>query len=155
MRIGLPIIAAILSACGGGATTANVIGSANAADVEAQRRAPPRVRAAAPASSWNGIYRGRGDGSSNVMEIRPGNGPGRHRVSIGVSGLGGCDGQIEGEGVASGNRLRMAVSVPENGEICVVTADRRGGTVTVREQGCLYFHGAQCRFDMTATRARR
>jgi hypothetical protein len=154
MRIGLPIIAAILSACGGAATTANVIDGDNAANIETQRRAPPRTRAAAPASSWNGVYHGRGDGSSNEMEITPGSGPGRHSVALGVLGQGGCSGQIEGQGVASGNRLTMTVPVPENAEQCVITMDRRGGTVTVREQGCLYFHGAQCRFDMTAARRR-
>lgn len=154
MRIGLPIIAAILSACGGAATTANVIGGDNAANAEAQRRAQPKARAAPPAAPWNGVYRGRGDGSSNEMEITSANGPGRHRVSIGVIGQGGCSGQIEGQGIAAGNRLTMTVPVPESGEQCVITADRRGGAVTVREQGCLYFHGAQCRFDMTATRRR-
>lgn len=154
MRTGLPIIAAILSACGGAVTTDNLIGGSANAAVETQRRAPPRARTAAPATSWNGIYRGRGDGSSNDMEIGPGSGPGRHSVGLAVFGQGGCSGQVEGEGIAAGNRLTMTVPVPENGEQCVITMNRRGGSVTVRERGCLYFHGAQCRFDMTATRSR-
>jgi hypothetical protein len=109
----------------------------------------------ADSDAWIGEYQGPAvEGMTGTVSVERGTGANRYRVGVDVFGSG-CSGGVGGVGVVSGNRMNLSVRVPDSAEQCRITLDRSGASLRVSEvEGCLYFHGAQCRFDANVSRQR-
>ena len=104
---------------------------------------------------WVGEYEGPADeGMRGTVSIARGSAANRYRVEVGVAGPG-CGGGVDGTGTVANNRMSLSVRVPDEPEQCQIFLDRNGSSLNVTEAGgCLYFHGAQCRFDARVSRTR-
>lgn len=116
--------------------------------------APARKEAAPPpaAESWVGVYEGsfEGDASGTVTIADRGN----ERVSVAIGiGAPGCAGSIEfTAGAPRSNILSHRFPRDDSGNQCRLTLRKRGNSLTVDEESCLYHHGFACSFQGQARR---
>lgn len=72
---------------------------------------------------------------------------GRYGVRFDVSNRG-CEGKLEGRGAVSNGALVIRPREPYGAsDKCVVRAKRVGASLSVKEKGCLAWHGAACDFE--------
>ncbi|QGM96942.1 hypothetical protein [Methylocystis parvus] len=72
---------------------------------------------------------------------------GRYGVKFDVSNRG-CEGKLDGRGVVRNGALVMRPKEPFGAsDKCVVRAKRSGESLSVKEKGCLAWHGVACDFE--------
>jgi hypothetical protein len=98
---------------------------------------------AAESQSLTGTFRDSRGGRTNVMTITQGPG-GTYRVNIEIAARR-CMGSIDARGRLTGRTL--IATATNGGETCTLTIEPAGSGLSVRENQCLYFHGASCEFD--------
>lgn len=105
--------------------------------------------ALAALDSWTGNWNARFDGAKGAIDMtRSGD---KIAISMGM-GSETCMGSIEGLATPKGNSMIMRMPKDDSGDSCRITFNRQGNKMTVKEQGCIYYHGMSCSFDGIATR---